>query len=144
MGSDEVTAVLLDTHVLTWAIGNLRKLGRRASRALDRATSGEGAYISAITPWEISMGVERGRLKLGKSAEEWVAGVLALPGLRLAPLDPEIAIAAAKLPRAFMNDPSDQIIVATARHLDVPLVTADQKILGYGKAGHVKIIDATD
>ena len=89
------------------------------------------------------MGVERGRLKLGKSAEEWVAGVVALPGLRLIPLEPEIAIAAAKLPRAFMNDPSDQIIVATARHLNLPLITADHKILDYGKAGHVRVIDAT-
>jgi PIN domain nuclease of toxin-antitoxin system len=138
-----VTAVLLDTHVLTWTIGDLRKLGKRARRVIDRATSGEGAFISAITPWEISMGVEHGRLKLGKSAEEWIAGVLIVPGMRLAPLEPEIAIAAAKLPRAFLNDPSDQIIVATARHLGVPLITADRKIIEYGETGSVSVIDAT-
>ncbi len=67
-----------------------------------------------------------------------------MPGIRLAPLDPEIAIAAAKLPRWMLNDPADQIIVATARHLDLPLVTADHKILAYGQAGHVKTVDATD
>jgi PIN domain nuclease of toxin-antitoxin system len=138
-----VTAVLLDTHVLTWAVGDLRKLGKRASWLINRATSSDGAFISAITPWEISMGVEHGRLKLGKSTEDWVAGVLALPGMRLAPLEPEIAVAAAKLPRAFMNDPSDQVIVATARHLGIPLVTADDKILNYGEAGGVRVIDAT-
>jgi len=138
-----VTAVLLDTHVLTWAVGNLPKLGKKARRMVDRATAGEGAFISAITPWELSMGVERGRLRLGEAVEEWVAGAMASPGLRMIPLDPEIAIAAARLPRAFMNDPADQIIVATARHLRLPLITADHKILNYGKAGHVRTIDAT-
>jgi PIN domain nuclease of toxin-antitoxin system len=139
-----VTAVLLDTHVLIWVIGNLPRLGKRARRAVDRATSGEGALISAIVPWEISMGVERGKLRLGKSAEEWLAGVLALPGIRLTPLEPGIGIAAARLPRLFMSDPADQIIVATARHLSLPLVTADHKILDYGKAGYVRTIDATE
>jgi len=139
-----VTAVLLDTHVLTWAIGDLPKLGRKARRIVDRATTGEGALISAITPWELSMGVELGRLKLGRSVEEWIARAFASAGLRLVPLEPVIAIEAARLPRAFMNDPADQIIVATARHLGVPLVTADHKILDYGQAGHVRIVDATD
>jgi PIN domain nuclease of toxin-antitoxin system len=31
----------------------------------------------------------------------------------------------------FHRDPADQIIVATARVLDVPLVTVDAKMLGY-------------
>jgi PIN domain nuclease of toxin-antitoxin system len=144
VGRDEVTSVLLDTHVLLWAITNLSRIGRKARRVLDRATSGDGAFVSAITPWEISMGVERGRISIKKGVEEWVAEALAMPGMRLAPLEPEIAIAAARLPRSFMNDPADQIIVATARHLGVPLLTADHKILDYGRAGHVNAIDATD
>jgi PIN domain nuclease of toxin-antitoxin system len=143
VGSNEVTSVLLDTHVLLWAIENVPRLGRRAIQTLDRATSEEGAFVSAITPWEISMGVERGRISIRKGVERWVAEALATPGIRLAPLEPEIAVAAAKLPRAFMNDPSDQIIVATARHLGVPLITADHKILDYGEAGHVRTVDAT-
>jgi PIN domain nuclease of toxin-antitoxin system len=144
MGRHEVSAVLLDTHVLTWAIGNLPKLGKKARRIVDRATVGEGALISAITPWELSMGVEIGRLKLGRAVEEWVAEALASSGLRLVPLAPEIAIAAARLPRAFMKDPADQIIVATAQHLRVPLMTADHKILAYGQGGHVRTVDATN
>jgi PIN domain nuclease of toxin-antitoxin system len=144
VGSYEVTAVLLDTHVLVWLTGEIPRLGKKARRAIDRASADEGAAISVITPWEISMGVERGRLRLGKSVEDWVANALALPGLRLAPLEPAIAIAAARLPRLFMNDPADQIIVATARYLGIPLVTADHKILDYGGAGHVGVIDATD
>jgi PIN domain nuclease of toxin-antitoxin system len=144
MGRDEVTSVLLDTHVLTWLVGKSPKLGKKALRTIDRATSRDGALMSAITPWEVSMGVERGRISIEKGVEQWVAEALAMPGIRLAPLEPEIAIAAARLPRSFMNDPADQIIVATARYLGIPLVTADHKILDYGRAGHVRVVDATD
>jgi PIN domain nuclease of toxin-antitoxin system len=90
------------------------------------------------------MGVERGRISIKKGVERWVAEALATPGIRLAPLEPEIAIAAARLPRSMLNDPADQIIVATARHVELPLITADHKILVYGKAGHVRVIDATE
>lgn len=138
-----MTAVVLDTHVLTWVMGVVPKLGKRARRAVDRATASEGAFVSAITPWEISMGVQLGRLRLGKTAEQWVSEALALPGIFVAPLEPEIAIAAAKLPRSFMNDPSDQIIVATAQHLNLPLITADHKILDYSVRGNLHSIDAT-
>lgn len=35
------------------------------------------------------------------------------------------------LPGGFHRDPADRLIVALARLLDAPLVTADQKILAY-------------
>jgi PIN domain nuclease of toxin-antitoxin system len=139
-----VTSVLLDTHVLLWTITKLPRIGRKAARVIDRAIVGDGAVISAITPWEISMGVERGRISIKTGVERWVAEVLAMPGMRLAPLEPGIAIAAARLPRSFMHDPADQIIVATARHLGLPLLTADNTILDYAKAGHLRAIDATE
>lgn len=40
------------------------------------------------------------------------------------------------------GDPADRLIVATARALDCPLVTADEKILAYAAAGHLKAVDA--
>jgi PIN domain nuclease of toxin-antitoxin system len=89
------------------------------------------------------MGVERGRISIKKGVEQWVAEALATPGIRLAPLEPEIAIAAARLPRSMLNDPADQIIVATAKYLGLLLITADHKILDYGQAAQVRTIDAT-
>ena len=41
------------------------------------------------------------------------------------------AIASARLPGEFHNDTADQIIVATARAHDCPLLTRDSKILSY-------------
>ncbi|MSP14469.1 MAG: type II toxin-antitoxin system VapC family toxin [Chloroflexi bacterium] len=43
----------------------------------------------------------------------------------------EIAIESTRLPGEFHRDLADQIIVATARIYQSPLVTSDAKILGY-------------
>jgi PIN domain nuclease of toxin-antitoxin system len=56
---------------------------------------------------------------------------LAYPGIQLLPLSLEIAIESAGLPPPFHKDPADQIIVATARIYDCPLVTCDMKIRTY-------------
>jgi PIN domain nuclease of toxin-antitoxin system len=56
---------------------------------------------------------------------------VAYPGMQLLELTPRIAIETAKLPGSFHRDPADQIIVATARVNDIPLLTADSRILQY-------------
>ena len=55
---------------------------------------------------------------------------LSYPAIQLLDLTPEIAIASTQLV-GFHRDPSDQIITATAKVYDCPLVTADTKILSY-------------
>jgi PIN domain nuclease of toxin-antitoxin system len=42
-----------------------------------------------------------------------------------------------QLPQPFHKDPADQIIVATARIYDCPLMTCDTKILAYP---HLKLL----
>jgi hypothetical protein len=37
-------------------------------------------------------------------------------------------------------DPGDRLIIATARHLGMPIVTSDRKILAYAEAGFVRAI----
>lgn len=60
-----------------------------------------------------------------------MAQALAYPGIRLLELTPEIAIESTQLPQPFHKDPADQIIVATARSHNIPLVTCDAKIRAY-------------
>jgi PIN domain nuclease of toxin-antitoxin system len=126
--------VLLDTHVLVWLVEGDERLSIRARTAIDEA--GDQVWISAITPWEIGMLASKGRLRL----ERWMEAVLALPGVRLAELSPAIAIASSHLPGAPHGDPADRIIAATARHLDLTLVTADQKLLDQGARGYLRVI----
>jgi len=63
---------------------------------------------------------------------------LVYPGIRLIELTPQISIESTKLPGEFHKDPADQIIVATARIYDIPLLTADEKILDYPHVNTLK------
>jgi len=74
--------------------------------------------------------VELGRLKLAVAVDLWLRQALQPPVLLL-PLGPEVAVGSTQLPGSFHRDPADQMIVATARHYDCPLVTLDRLIRAY-------------
>lgn len=134
--------ILLDTHILVWAMNDDARLGARSREALDKSAKSGRVLVSAITPWEIAMLVQKGRLTLSSDVAQWIDEALALPAIELAPLLPQIAIDSTRLPGEFHADPADRIIVATARFHRIPLVTADQAILEYGELGHVDTISA--
>ena len=134
--------ILIDTHVLIWAVNNDQRLGRIARETIDAETDAGTLYVSAITPWEISLLVNKGRLSFGRDAGEWILDALDMPGVMLAPIEPMIAVNSVTLPGQFHPDPADRFIVATARHHRWPLLTADRAILVYGDAGHVEVMDA--
>jgi PIN domain nuclease of toxin-antitoxin system len=100
------------------------------------------ARASAIIPWEIALLVGKGLLDLGKDVLIWIRDALALPGVTLIPLLPEIAVASTRLPFEMLADPADRILVATARHLGALLVTADGALLELAKQGHFVAMDA--
>ncbi|MFN3075765.1 MAG: type II toxin-antitoxin system VapC family toxin [Alphaproteobacteria bacterium] len=134
--------VVLDTHSWIWFLNADPRLGRDARTAIEAATLQDGAVLSAISLWEISMLVARGRLTLPRDPREWLEFHLASPGFTVHPLSIAVAVGSNRLPADPHGDPADRIIIATARHLDAPQVTADQKILSYAKDGHVKALDA--
>jgi len=70
----------------------------------------------------------------------WFARFLTGPGIREAMFNSEIAIDASYLPGELHSDPGDRLLVATARHLGVPIVTRDRPIIDYGMAGFVRVI----
>jgi PIN domain nuclease of toxin-antitoxin system len=83
--------------------------------------------VSAVSCWEVAKLVERGRLDLKMDIGFWLSNALGPSGITLLHLTPPIAVEACDLPGEFHRDPADQIIVATARVYDIPLVTAGQK-----------------
>jgi PIN domain nuclease of toxin-antitoxin system len=133
---------MLDTHVLVWALADDARLGRKARAAIEESVAKAGVLVSAITPWEIAMLAQKGRLVLGRETAAWIDAALAVPGIRLAALEPAIAIDSVRLPGEIHADPADRIIIATARFQGVALLTADRAILDYGAAGHVTVLDA--
>jgi PIN domain nuclease of toxin-antitoxin system len=86
--------------------------------------------------------VRKKRIDLYRDVLVWVRDALSLPGLKLTPLEPEIAVASTRLPFEMHADPADRILVATARHLGATLVTADGALLEFAKQGHFVAMDA--
>ena len=134
--------LLLDTHALLWMVENHPRLGTEIAGVLNRAAHEDRIMISAITPWEIGLLASKKRIDLHSDVMAWVHQALALPGLSLAALSPEIAVASTRLPFEMHPDLADRILVATARHLGAALVTADRALLHLAHAGNFRAIDA--
>ena len=133
--------IVPDTHVLIWAVQNDTRLGMQARRTIDVAIRRRATLIPAICAWEIAFIDKAGRVPFPGGALAWIRNVLADPGCALAALEPAIAVDSVAMEWSH-KDPADRIIVATARHLDCPLVTADRTILAHAAAGHLHAIDA--
>ncbi|MDP1650194.1 MAG: type II toxin-antitoxin system VapC family toxin [Rubrivivax sp.] len=134
--------MLLDTHALVWLVVGDGRLRLAVRRCIEAAAQEQQLWVSAITPWEIGMLVAKGRLVLDRDVMDWLQAALALPGIRVAPLEPAVAVASTRLPGELHGDPADRLIVATARHLGAALVTADAALLAYGQLGHVGVLSA--
>ena len=125
--------IALDTHAVIWWVNGGGGLSAEAAAAIDRERMSEDGIIliSSISAWEVAMLVGRGRLTLTMNVDDWLETVGRIPGVRFVPVDNQIGVESTRLPGDFHKDPADRLIVALARHLNIPLVTADQKIRGY-------------
>ncbi|MBK9008826.1 MAG: Ribonuclease VapC22 [Anaerolineales bacterium] len=128
--------IVLDTHVWVWWVHGGEQLTKNQISAI-QANEDDVIGISAITCWEVAKLVELGRLELSTPVEKWIEEALNYPGIRFLELSPEISVESTRLPGEFHRDPADQIIVATARIHNCPLVTSDERIIGYS---HIKTI----
>jgi PIN domain nuclease of toxin-antitoxin system len=117
--------LVLDTHVWVWWLTRRDRVGRAALRALEKAAR---IGIPAISPWEVAMKCEAGKLQFDRPHELWIEQALAEDQrLELLPLTPRIAVLAAKLSWPH-GDPADRMIVATAHAHQAVLATADERI----------------
>jgi PIN domain nuclease of toxin-antitoxin system len=123
--------ILLDTHAWVWWVGSPEHLSPRARRALDKAATGEGLFVSSISTWEVALLVAKGRLRLSTPVASWIGASEALPFLRFVPVDNAIALLAVTLPGPLHDDPADRIIAATALSLGAELVTKDRRLIEY-------------
>lgn len=131
--------ILLDTCASLWMASG-KGLSERAARQLREAGASEGGIlVSPISAWEVGLLVSKGRLALSLDPPTWFRRLLD-NGVTLAELSPEILIASSFLPSPALRDPADRIVAATARALDLRLMTADRPLLDFAKAGHMQAI----
>ena len=130
--------IILDTHALIWwASGDTAQLSAPAQAAIARELDGGQIVVSSISAWELAMLVAKDRIALSMDVAEWLACVSQIEAVSFVPVDNSIAVKSTELPGDFHKDPADRMIVATARKLAAPLVTADEKIRAYP---HVRTI----
>ena len=118
--------LLLDTHIWIWSLLQPERMALRVRRALENPANEK--WLSAISVWELVILVEKKRVSLNVSVDEWVAQAMAVAPLREALLTTEVALATNKTHRSH-RDPADAFLVATAKVFDLTLVTADARLL---------------
>lgn len=119
--------ILVDTHVLVWSELQPSKLSRAAASAIKRAEAADGLAISAVTLVELAGLIYRGKVRLRGSFESSIQELIR--EVTIKPITLDIAVLTAHFPPDFPSDPMDRIIAATARAENLPLVTADERIL---------------
>lgn len=117
--------VLLDTHLLLWALASPLKLSKEARKLIDTS----GVYASAASIWEISIKASLGKLSADPTE---ILEALEPAGLSLLPVLGEHAGKVAQLPPRH-KDPFDRMLIAQALTEPMILLTNDEALAGYSE-----------
>jgi PIN domain nuclease of toxin-antitoxin system len=136
---DRIEPWVLDTHIWIRLLNGDALLNAPPFlQGIQDRSAPPGLYIADITLWETAMLTAKNRLSLSLPLRDWLDKALAMPGLSVIPITPEIAADSCSLPGGFHGDPADRLIIASARWYDAVLISLDRAILDYGAEGWVK------
>jgi PIN domain nuclease of toxin-antitoxin system len=117
--------LLLDTHVLLWALNAPERLPSELCREIECRSN--SVYFSAASIWEIAIKSALGKLPCSPVT---IAEAALETGLIELPITATHAAAVALLPRHH-RDPFDRMLVAQASALPAYLVTVDSALAPY-------------
>ncbi len=116
--------ILLDTHVLIWALENNPTLSDAAREAIVTAT--HMVFVSSVSIWEMSIKKSLGKLETPDNLQEEIQ----LHRFTPLPITCDHAELAGKLPDIH-KDPFDRMLIAQATIEKFKLVTRDELIAQY-------------
>lgn len=119
--------LLVDTHVLLWMLAEPNRLGSHLSTVEDDRTE---VLVSAASSWEIAIKHAIGRLPLPEPPERFLPRRLRALDATPLPVEHGHALGTASLPPVHW-DPFDRLLVAQARALGIPVLTADRVLTRY-------------
>lgn len=126
--------LLLDSHIILWALMNDTRLSIRA-RELIQDENNE-VYVSSASIWEISIKHALKRSDIPFSGTDAV-GYCRASGYQFIDVRPEHAAATESLPHLH-GDPFDRLLIAQARIEPLHLLTHDAIVASYG-AGTLQV-----
>lgn len=115
---------LLDTHPLLWALAADERLAAWLSADIESDATRFG--VSDVSLWEIAIKRSAGKLRTPDDLPQIVAEL----GFHQVSVTRTQAWAVGDLP-LHHRDPFDRLLIAQARDLGVPLVTADVALSAY-------------
>ena len=121
--------VLLDTCALIWATLSPSSLSRQAGETISDESN--VILVSAASAWEIATKVRIGKLPDAEKLERDYLDVLEAAGYTQLPIDAGSALRAGRL-AADHKDPFDRMIAAQALALDIPVLSPDPLLDGFG------------
>lgn len=121
--------ILLDTHILLWALVQPTRLPAKA-RALLEDDANE-VLFSAASIWEIAIKAQAGRVDFPVSPDE-IAAAAAKTGFAELPVSAQHAATVCSLP-LHHRDPFDRILVAQAITEPARLLTVDSALGRYSE-----------
>ena len=127
---------MTDTHALIFHAAGTGKLGPRAAAFFDRCERRAAIlYVPTIVIWECSLLARVSRINLRRTVRAFFDDLFSNPAYQPIDITPQQIYLADEL--RFNRDPFDALICATARTIDLPLITRDADIRG---SGVVKVI----
>ncbi len=119
---------LLDTHTfLWWNLGDAQ-LSEKAQEII--ADGGNEIYLSAVSAWEISIKMAKGRLILPEEPMQYISNRMNLHRFQALPIEISHATKVYELPNHHA-DPFDRLLIAQSMLESLPLITKDDLIVLY-------------
>jgi len=119
--------LLLDTHVMLWAISDPGRLSDQARSAI--ASEENEVFVSVVSPWEIAIKKSRNRIEIPDDLDRGLES----SRFKLLPVLLRHTKAIETMPHHH-RDPFDRMLVAQAIIDGMTLVTADRKLTHYAAA----------
>ncbi len=120
--------VVADSHAVVWHSQRSERLSTLAATTLTEAENTDGVVVSVASLIDLWYVTQTTAKVTDSDLTELRNKITSSSGWSLRPIDLDVIDATTSIPRDLLGDPWDRFIVATARALDVVLVTKDGPI----------------
>ncbi len=125
--------ILLDTHILLWAIGNTKELSEKVISEIKNPKN--EILVSAVSLWEIALKHSIGKLTINFDVKD-IPKFCKKMDFELISLSPAEALESLKLPQKDNHkDPFDRMLIYQCIKNEYILASRDKKIEMYKKDG---------